>query len=126
MHQCQTAAALPLGDNNLFRRATNAIDLRTLDRSPRRGRDHPHSGVVLSRMPAERAACRAGAAIADQIADEMREEHRRRPPRFAGRNQCFLPAAEPCMAVTFAPVACAIATLRCAAHRSSAAFFSAA
>jgi len=34
--------------------------------SSRRGRDRPHSSIVLPLMPAERAICRARAAIADQ------------------------------------------------------------
>ena len=34
--------------------------------SPRRGRDQPHSRIVLSLMPAERAVRRARAALAHQ------------------------------------------------------------
>ena len=34
--------------------------------SPRRGRNESHSGALMPLMPAERAVCRAGAAIADK------------------------------------------------------------
>ena len=54
-------------------RTINAIDLRALDRSPRRGGDEPHPRIVVSLVPAERAVRGAGAPVAD--------EHRRRNAR---------------------------------------------
>jgi hypothetical protein len=42
------------------------------------GGKQSHSGAVLPIMPAECTICRAGSTLASSIADEMREEHRRR------------------------------------------------
>jgi hypothetical protein len=56
-------------------RTINAFDLRTLRSSRRRCGDEPHSRVVLSIVPAERALRRARALVA--------KEHRRRNARGA-------------------------------------------
>jgi hypothetical protein len=47
-------------------RTTNAIDLRTLDRHRRRGRDQSHSGALMPLMPAECTLRRARALVADK------------------------------------------------------------
>jgi phage FluMu protein Com len=54
-------------------RTANAIDLRTLDPSPRRGRDKSHSRAVMPLVPAECTIRRARASIPN--------EHRRRNAR---------------------------------------------
>src|SRR6516165_10839070 len=46
--------------------------------SPRRCGVKPHPRAIVSILPAERAVRRVGKVIGMSIADEMREEHRRR------------------------------------------------
>ena len=59
-------------------RTIDAVNLRTLDPSPRRSGDHSHSHTLVPLVPTECTVRRARATIANSIADEMREEHRRR------------------------------------------------
>ena len=78
MYQRQTTAVLLLGDHNMFRWATNAIDLHTLDRH--------RDAAVTSLIPALSCrSCRPNAPFAELvrlsrtgIADEMRIEHTQR------------------------------------------------
>ncbi|MFZ2076149.1 MAG: hypothetical protein WAV38_05755 [Xanthobacteraceae bacterium] len=67
-----------MGDKNLFRWATNSIDLRTLDR-------HPDAAVVSPIPALSCRSCRPNTPFTElvrlsrtSIADEMRIEHTRR------------------------------------------------